>query len=232
MASIEDLPADLRGDLGPPRVALGIAAPREKPGGGTFIGGKAREYGANPPTPPVAPVVPEEAVKEKAEVPKIAEPCPRCEKVVGPDSNFCQNCGLDFKRRRSADQLGIEIAKDEIDDYLFKGFVVKAVNLFGEHIATFKSVQAGEIDQADELTAKYFEGKKPTDLEWLNYRSKCLISFGWLKLDGKPIGESPEKRLAWVQNAGSQLVDLVGKKFNLFNQCLTEVLNSDVIKNS
>jgi hypothetical protein len=231
MASVEDLPADLREQV-VPAVALGSSAPRQKPGGGTFIGGKAREYAASPAAPPTPPEVPDDLKVGPAEEKKPAAPCPRCTKEMGEGANFCAACGLDLKRRRAADELGVAITDDEIDDYLFKGHIVKAVPLFGKHVATFKSVQAGEVDQADQITTKYFEEKKPTDLEWINYRSKVLISFGWMKLDGKPLGDSPEKRLAWIQNAGNHLVELAGKKLQLLNGAIAELLNGDLLRKS
>lgn len=225
MATVEDLPADLRAKVGR------AIAPTHGPTGRAFIGSGTNEYlgkapdggqsgnAASPPT----------SEQEPAKVESALKPCPRCKVSTIEDHNFCFNCGFDNKKRGAADTLGIKITDDDVQDYLFKGHIVKGVPFLEKHVLTFKTSQSKEVDEADELTEKHFADRRPSDLEWLNYRSKVLIAFGWMKLDGTSIGNSPKERLDYIQSHGSQLLELVGKKYKLFTDAVAEVLNGDTL---
>lgn len=226
MASVEDLPPDLRGRIGTKSIA-----PLTGPSGRPFIGSATNEYKG---LPPVEGQRLSEAASpapgfEKEEKKDALKPCPRCKVSTIEDHNFCFNCGFDNKKRRAAAALGIEVTDDDVQDYLFKGHIVKAIPFMEKHTVTFKTSQSKEVDEADELTEKHFEGRKPSDIEWLNYRSKVLIAFGWMKLDGASIGGSPKERLEYIQGHGSQLLELVGRKYKLFTDAIAEVLNGDTL---
>jgi hypothetical protein len=227
MPTMEDVPPDLR-----PKIARAAPAPLVGPGGRRFIGSGTPEYpGANREPPASA------APEQKAEEPKETKepdgtPCTRCKTPLLADTNFCQNCGLDLKRKRAGATLGIKITDEDIQNYLFKGFLAKEVELFEGHTVTFKSIQSKEIDDADVLTEQHFKDRRPTEIEWSNYRSKVLIAFGWAKLDGHSIGEKPSLRLEHINAQGSHMVELVGKKFTLFNTAISEVLNGEKLGES
>lgn len=227
MASVEDLPADLRGRIGSKAIA-----PLAGPSGRPFIGSGTNEYKG---LPPGGDRLADAAFVQGSEFSKASEAkselktCPRCKVSTVEDHNFCSNCGFDNKKRRPADTLGIEITDEDVQNYLFKGHIVKSVPLLGQHVLTFKTSQSQEVDEADELTEKHFEGRRPSDIEWLNYRSKVLIAFGWVKLDGAGIGNSAKERLEYIQGHGSQMLETVGRKYKLFQDAISEVLNGDTL---
>lgn len=228
MASVEDLPSDLRGKVG---MAKPIA-PLTGPSGRPFIGSGTNEYKGLPPGGDRlsdAELVQESEFSKTPKAKDELRTCPRCKVSTIEDHYFCSNCGYDNKKRPAAEALGIKVTDEDVQDYLFKGHIVKSVPLVGNHVLTFKTSQSREVDEADELTEKHFEGRRPSDIEWLNYRSKVLIAFGWMKLDGASIGGSPKERLEYIDGHGSQLLELVGKKYKLFTDAIAEVLSGDTL---
>ena len=222
MASVEDLPPDLRGRIGTKPIA-----PLTGPSGRPFIGSATTEYqGKAPESDRLADAV---SAPSQPKADKTLKTCPRCKVSTIEDNNFCFNCGFDNKKQKACDALGIKITDEDVQDYLFKGHIVKSVPLVGDHVLTFKTSQSREVDEADELTEKHFKDRRPSDIEWLNYRSKILIAFGWMKLDGASIGGSAKERLEYIQGHGSQLLEMVGRKYKLFTDAIAEVLNGDTL---
>lgn len=220
MASVADLPEDLRAKVGR------AIAPTHGPTGRAFIGSATKEYQGKG----------EELAEGKApegtasaSPPKELHVCPRCKVGTVEDQNFCPVCGLDNKRQRAADALGIKITDEDVQDYLFKGHIVKSIPLLDKHTLTFKTSQSREVDEADKLTEKHFDGRRPTDIEWLSYRSKVLVAFGWVKMNGASIGNTAAERLEYIDNHGSQLLELVAKKYKLFTDAIAEVLSGDTL---
>jgi ribosomal protein L37E len=226
MPTVEDLPRDIR-DRIPGIAQVPGVVPRERPDGKSFIGGKATEYSAPQAKPAERPVAPEEPVPKE-----VKTPCQRCGVETESKQSFCSACGLDFKRKRATEELGITIDKEMVEQYIFTGYLTAAVKLFGEHVATFKSLQSDDVEKADEIVRLHFKDADSTVTEWQNYRAKVLLAFGWAKLDGVTTGKDFEEKFAWIQKRGAHFVDLASKKYALLSQAISEVLNGDTLKNS
>lgn len=222
MASVSDLPADLQAKVGR------AIAPTHGPSGRAFIGSATKEYQGKAEEKGQAPGEAKGEVFAPAP-PKEMHTCPRCKVGTIEDQNFCPVCGLDNKKQRAADALGVKITDEDVQDYLFKGHIVKSVPFLEKHSLLFKTSQSREVDEADKLTEKHFEGRRPTDIEWLSYRSKILVAFGWVKMNGSSIGNTVAERLEYIDNHGSQLLEIVAKKYKLFTDAIAEVLNGDTL---
>jgi hypothetical protein len=69
--------------------------------------------------------------------------------------------------------------------------------------------------------------RRVSDFYLRQMNALCVTASAVTKVDGESIGDSLEKRLAWMNERGSSFVDIVSQRVTLFNQALTEFLRSE-----
>lgn len=219
---------------GTPGVApVPAGTPTENLQGRTFIGGKSEQFQksvrsgtavvADTPMPEVKKPPP----KEDAEL------CSACSEEIKKEHLYCSTCGLELGRRDIVKALGIELTEEDLSEYLFKGYLVKQVPLVHGKMATFKTLLPSESNAAETTVMEYFKDQEATNAQWSNVYAQIYLSYGWIKFDNTPLGDTAKKRREFIDNSiGVHLLDIASKKWNLFNRALAVLLEDpDALKN-
>lgn len=147
---------------------------------------------------------------------------------------FCPKCGGDVSKPDAAKQIGIEIGDADLQDYLFKGYVVKDLKLLGSHTVTLRSSQAKDLKEIDDLIVNgdWLKDGKGNERQVSDYMLRqmnalCLTAMSVQKVDNKSIGESLEDRVAWLEERGSAFVDMLAERVRLFNISITEYIKKE-----
>ena len=220
--TMANLPSDIRTQ---------IDAQRARPAGG--IGGRALENTAaararDSAMGIPAPAAPEAAAKEAEK----AEPvkCPRCAVVMDDGDKFCAQCGVDVQREMHPEEkLGVTFAAEDVEDYLFKGFILKDIKFFGKHTLTVKTSQPKDLRAIDEFLmngSSYGKDdkKRVSDFYLKQLNFLCLTAIAVVKLDGQPLPDALDKRVAMLDEKGSAFVDKAGELVVLLNRAWTQYL--------
>ena len=179
---------------------------------------------------------PKEKVEAQEDETTDLEVCPatRCSAKLDKEWMFCARCGTDLIKKNFAKKLGIEFTEDDVQDYLFKGFVVKTVKVMGKNNVMLKTSQPKDLSQIDDFImngewAKNAEGgdKGVSDFYFRQMNTLALAAVSILKVNGESIGNKMEDRVEWLQERGSVLVDKLTMKVQLFNQAMTEHLEKE-----
>lgn len=175
-----------------------------------------------------APVEELELVEEETDDLKF---CLRCKTKLEPEWNFCGKCGADLIRGGAAKYLGISFIEDDVHDYLFKGYVIRDVVVFGKFKVTMKSSQPSDIREIDEYVMEgvWRKDKQGKDRPISNFfleqvNTLCMTAACVQKFNGESIGASLADRMSWLFERGSALVDALGQKAILFNRAITDHL--------
>jgi len=161
------------------------------------------------------------APEESAEA--LEHKCTRCSTVSSEEANFCHKCGKDLLLDPMK-KLGIEFTEEDLDQYLFKGYLVKEVKVVGRSLMVRSSLP----DDHKQITAYLMDewNNKPVTQDfWENLRGAASISLCIVSFDGKEIGENVSERVDWMLKIGSALHDMVTQKVVLFNRAITEWLS-------
>ncbi len=164
----------------------------------------------------------EEAAVEEETASTITE-CPRCEAKVDDESNFCGKCGRDLMKD-AAKFLGIKFEPEDLDAYLFQGFLEKEVPLVGKGLVLRSSI-SGDHQKISDFLMKEWADKEVTQDFWENLKSTAAITLAIVSFDEKPIGDTVDERVKWMLSMGSALSDMVTQRVVLFNQAVTEWLS-------
>ena len=206
--------------------------PTENLEGRSFIGGRAREFAPGlSPRQPKEDQGPEEKTEETSE--KELLTCPACEEALHEADIYCRKCGIELGRKDVIKALGIEFTEEDISSYLFKGYLVKEIEIIKGKMATFKTLTAEEGQKVEEEVMAHFREKDATNNQWANIHAILHLSYGWYKFDDVPIVEDAAKRKDHILKAmGVHLVDMAAKKYNLFNRAVAAMLEDpEVLKN-
>jgi len=203
-------------------------------GGGTHenaVAAEAREValGNAPVEPPAQQAEPE---PEKASPSTCLNP--RCGIKVEPAWDYCASCGQSVTRGGAGRQLGIEFKPQDLEEYLFRGYIVREVKIVGQHKATLKSAQPKDMREIDDLIMngewiKSATGsdKRVSDFYLRQMNAMCITAACLVKLDGNPVGGTLQERMDWIEERGAALVDILANKVSLFNQAITEFLSEE-----
>lgn len=239
MSTASDLPPDIQKKLD---------ASRRGPAGG--IGARAAENSQAARARAVAmgePVDDQEsvadAIKAAAHPETLDDPpleaCPRCSAKADEQSNFCNKCGMDLMRGDFGARIGVEFDEKDIEDYVFRGFVMRDLKIYGNHTITVKSSQPTDSRDVDDHQMngdwrKEKDGKTPkptSDFMIRDQYNLALTATLVLKFDGKSIGDTVKDRIKWLESHGSALVDTLAKRAIWFNRALTAHLQkADVLE--
>jgi hypothetical protein len=167
---------------------------------------------------------------EKADADEL-KACTRCRTKLDPEWNFCGKCGADLIRGGAAKYLGISFTEDDVHDYLFKGYVIREVSVFGKFKATLKSSQPSDIKEIDEyvMEGAWRKDKDGKERQISNFfleqvNTLCMTAACVQKFNGESIGNTLADRMKWMFERGSALVDQLGQKAILFNRAITDHL--------
>lgn len=157
-----------------------------------------------------------------------------CQQVLAADSMFCHRCGHDQMRGELTKKLGIEpFSEEDVQDYVFRGYVVREIKVMGKHTITVRSSQAKDLKEIDNFIMNgswsKTEGKERgiSDFFLRQMNALALTAMGVQKIDGQSIGNSLEDRVRWLEERGAAFVDLIAQKTSLFNQALIEHLKKE-----
>lgn len=160
--------------------------------------------------------------------------CPGCEGDVHDEHDYCPKCGRDLLRKSAAEQLGIEFTEEDIEAYLFRGYVVREVKLFRGHTMTVKSSQPSDLSEIDDFImngswSKTEDGRerKISDFYLRQMNMMAITAACAQKIDGYDIGGTVEERVNYFLDKGSALVDMASKCVTLFNQAITDFLSKE-----
>jgi hypothetical protein len=236
MANGSILPPDIRAEMEKKKAPGGTAV---SPGG---IGGRARANAATAHQREVAmgraPEDDDAPEKPAPEQPEEKEehrcPNPRCSIKAEPGWFFCPNCGTDLVAEGASKRLGIELTDADVQDYLFKGYIVRDIKILGKHTATLRSSQAKDLKAIDNYIINGDWGKDEkgqekqlSDFLLRQMNALCLTAMAVQKIDGQSIGETLKDRVAWMEERGSAFVDILAQRVTLFNRAITEYLKRE-----
>lgn len=129
------------------------------------------------------------------------------------------------------EKLGVTFEEKDLEDYMFRGFVTREVPVLGRYKILVKSQQSKDHGEIDELMmtgdwAKDGEDKdrRVSDFYMTNFNAMCIAASCILKFDGESIGESLKERVAWMNEKGAALIDLLVRKTALFNNAVAAYL--------
>lgn len=179
------------------------------------------------------PDQPEEAAVAAPPVVDELKACPRCRVELDPEWNFCGKCGADLVRGGAAKYLGITFTEEDVQDYLFRGFVAREVKVFGKFAATMKSSQPSDVDEIDKyvMTGPWRKDAAGKDRQVSNFyleqiNTLCMTAACVQKFNGESIGATLDARMGWLMARGSALVDALGQRAILFNRAITDHLKA------
>ena len=158
-----------------------------------------------------------------------------CKAEVPTSAAYCAKCGFDQLHGGLEKRLGItEFDDSDVQDYIFRGYVVRDIKLLGKHVVTVRSSQAKDLKEIDTFImngdwSKTKEGKEKQVSEFFlrQMNAMAIAAMAVQKLDGQSIGESLTDKMKWFEERGSGFVDLVSSKVTLFNQALTDHLKKE-----
>jgi len=158
-----------------------------------------------------------------------------CRAEVPRSAAFCAKCGFDQLHGGIEKKLGIAAFTDaDVQDYIFRGYVVRDLKVLGSHIVTVRSSQAKDLKEIDTFImngdwSKTKDGKEKQVSEFFlrQMNAMAIAAMAVQKLDGQSIGESLTDRMKWFEERGSGFVDIVSSKVTLFNQALTDHLKKE-----
>jgi len=161
-------------------------------------------------------------------------PNPSCRSDLKDEWNHCAMCGQDLVRGGPAKKLGITFTDDDMESYLFRGYVVRELPVLGKHKITVKSSQPKDLEAIDDFImngdwGRNGEGteKRISDFYLRQMNAMCVTATAVVKVDGESIGDTLAKRMTWMSERGSAFVDLISQRVTLFNQALTEFLKAE-----
>lgn len=225
MSNTSILPPDIQEQMGKRKIptpapgGIGSAAPENNPTRRSMM-----EDGAEAPKA-------EPSVVEEDKVCKSAY----CHAELAPEAYFCSKCGFDQLRGGIMKRLGIEpFTEEDIQDYIFRGYVVRDVKILGKHTITMRTSQAKDLKEIDAFImngtwTKTSEGKEKQVSEFFLRQMNALTvtAMSIQKVNGQSIGSTLDERMKWLEERGSAFVDLLAQKTSLFNQALTDHLKKE-----
>ena len=226
MSNESILPPDIQEQMAkqrprPPLPGIGSSAPENAPSRRLMKSDEAAEPTASPPQP-----------MDDDDVCKGV----RCSAKVPREDAFCGKCGFDQLRGGLMKKLGLDPFTDEdVQDYIFRGYVVRDLKVVGKHTVTLRSSQAKDLKEIDAFIMtggwqKGADGKERQISEFFlrQMNALCMTAMSIQKVDGQSIGQNLEERMSWLEERGSAFVDLLAQKTSLFNQALTDHLKKEV----
>jgi hypothetical protein len=181
------------------------------------------------------------ASKDKEEPPQLPEPeeksakaAPVMEPKAAKDSEDTASEADDKEKLLKTihfweDQLEIKISPKDIQDYIFKGRLVKegvfiaaypdekTPDSYKDFRVTFQSHTPADLSEIDEKMAAYRERGKFTAEGLENERSLHMLSYVLLSADGRSMGKTPDERYKNVKNFGGMIVSLIAEAWDGFN---------------
>ena len=182
---------------------------------------------------------PEEAVAEADEPDPEVETNPECtnstcKRSISKDWNFCPFCKTDLLTGDAIKKLDIEFTEEDVEEYIFKGCIIKEISFLGKRKATVKTSQSEDFDAIDDYImngdwAKNSDGtdRNVSDFYTRQMNAICMTASCLLRIGGESIGETLPDRVAWLQQKGATLVDILTSKTSLFNQAFSEHLKKE-----
>lgn len=225
------------GSMLPPDIQEQVARKKSRVGG---VGAAAhenvdsarkREVAMGVPPEPSEPTEPE--VAEDPDENLLVCPNERCLTTLKDEWDFCAKCGRDLVREGAAKRLGLSFSDEDVQDYIFKGYIVRDLKVLGNHTATAKTSQPTDLHEVDQYImegkwAKNEDGseRKVSDFYMRQVNSLAFTAASIQKFDGESIGKTFEERMAWLMARGSALADMLSTRVVWFNQAVTKFLES------
>lgn len=217
----------------PPDIQEQLAKQRARATPPSGIGSAAPENLARQPSRHEDPVV--EKPPEGEEKPDSICKGAFCEAKLPDDAYFCSRCGFDQMRDGIMKKLGIDpFTEEDVQDYIFRGYVIREIRVLGKHMITLRSSQAKDLKEIDSFImngdwTKTENGKEKQVSEFFlrQMNAMSLTAMSIQKVDEKSIGTTLVERVKWLEERGSAFVDLLAQKVQLFNQALTEHLKKE-----
>lgn len=182
----------------------------------------------------VAPPAEEEATEAVADdqAPELKVcPNPACGVELNDEWDFCASCGRDLVREGPAKRLGLEFNEEDVQDYIFKGYIVRDLKVLGSHTATTKTSQPSDLDEIDAyiMTGEWSKNEDGSDRKISDFYMRQINSLAFtaaavLKFDDKSTGATLGDRMKWLMARGSHMADLLSTRVIWFNQAVTAYL--------
>jgi hypothetical protein len=199
------------------------------------IGGAARENAAQAAARAQAfgqpsPTAADEDKVEPDDEPKAKlEQCPGCRAALDDEWNFCAKCGRDLVGDRDPVKwLSIKpFVTEDVEEWLFKGYIVRDLPIVGEHKIRVKSSQPRDLKEVDAyfLNGEYKDKPLSQDL-YKQLHTMATVAASVSSLDDKSIGDKLGERMAWLEERGSAFVDMVTYRVAVFNRAWTRYVEA------
>ena len=139
------------------------------------------------------------------------------------------------KLRTAQERLGIEITDDDVDDYIWKGYIEKNIVIIPNKLSvTMRSLRQSDIDIINAKIEEAYTAKTmgigiKRGQDALN--SKLLLASSILKQNGESTGASLEDRIEYVNGLGEWILTYMIEKYNLMNLAINEATDPERLKN-
>ena len=206
------------------------AAEAQSRAGSRGIGGAAQENAsASASRDRAMGMSPEQAKAEEEEEQAKAEapppPCPRCKVQPEKEHNFCSKCGQDLVPAENLlERLGIQpLTDDDMNDYLFKGYIEKEIPVLGRKatIRTTIPKDSRDIDAWFMVTGPY-KDKQLSGTLYQQLYNMATMAVATSAFDGIRMGDTLDKRMAWWDDKGAMLADLMFARVRWLNIVFSE----------
>lgn len=193
------------------------------------VGGAARENAAQSAVRAqafgeTAAAAADEPVETEGKPEAAIEKCPGCRASLDNEWNYCAKCGRDLVSDRDPIMwLGIKsFVGDDVEEWLFKGYIVRDLPIVGDHKIRVKSSQARDLKEVDAyfLSGEYKDKPLSQDL-YKQLHTMATVATSVFSLDGKSIGDKLSDKMTWLEERGSAFVDMVTYRVAVFNRAWT-----------
>jgi hypothetical protein len=134
--------------------------------------------------------------------------------------------------------LGIKITEEDIDEYLFKGYITKEIVVIpNKFVITLRSLSSKDLTEInlkfENAIHRETEEKKILMSERANhYRSLLLLSHALRAVNGENIGNNPDARFEYLSNLGQVLFNRIIRDHNLLTVAIErKISDAKILKN-
>lgn len=151
----------------------------------------------------------EAPAKEKAEEQQEVISCDACGAKLEPKHVFCWSCSWASNENRAFD-----ITDNELEQYLFNGFVERPFSFFNGKIRiSLRTLQAGDYNEINRHMGQYAGGKRSIQSDYDNEQRLVTLSHAmtsWMGAEVPDVGQAREL----LEAVGESTLELIQDRFN------------------
>lgn len=149
------------------------------------------------------------AATEAPAPPSVITECPACGAAVEPSDHHCHACGW-----RLAENRALDITDEELEDYLFKGYVQREFTHFkGKIRYVIRTLQTGDYNKVQRHMGDYVGNRRTVSADIQNESRLVTMAHSLVSWMGKPVQTIEESR-DHLEAQGEGIFELMQDRFN------------------